>query len=112
MLGLLSHPQWLLKLLLIQILHSGILFCRTYFTADLRFGLDRVFSVLDKLISLGIMVFALTQLENLDAIDTMLNAQILGLGLSILFALGILVASQKKSRRSLQPQSLYPIPHY
>ena len=95
-LGLLDHPQWLLKLLLIQILHSGVLFCRTYFTADSRFGLDRIFSVLDKIISLGIMAFALIQLDNLDAIDAMLNAQIIGLGLSILLALGILVASQKK----------------
>ena len=47
-LGLLYKPDWMTKLPVIQILHSAILFCRTYFAAELRYSLDRLFSILIK----------------------------------------------------------------
>ena len=107
-LGLLYEISWMVKLLFIQILHSTILFCRTYFAAELRFGLDRLFSVLDKLLGLGIMGVALLVIQDINAIDTMLNAQLVGLGLSVFLALSILLTRQRGlDQGSLKPSITY-----
>lgn len=95
-LGLLYKPDWMTKLLFIQILHSAILFCRTYFAAELRYSLDRLFSILDKALSLGIMGVALLFIRDINAIDTMLNAQLIGLGISVLLALSFLYTRQRQ----------------
>ena len=81
-LGLLYKPDWMTKLLVIQILHSAILFCGL-FAAELRYSLDRLFSILDKALSLGIMGVALLIIRDVSAIDTMLNAQLIGLELAL-----------------------------
>tara|TARA_B100000925_G_C21993064_1_gene467659 strand:- start:340 stop:1773 length:1434 start_codon:yes stop_codon:yes gene_type:complete len=95
-LGLLYKPDWMTKLLVIQILHSAILFCRTYFAAELRYSLDRLFSILDKALSLGIMGVALLVIRDINAIDTMLNAQLIGLGISVVLALSFLYTRQRQ----------------